>query len=112
MDDVGGQNRPVGHRRKFLYPELQQIGIGYVEPGASSAVWVGAPGRSKIPIARMASVPAFVAHPSPGFWPNYLLPTSRRWSFALPNAHFMRAAVTVHLNGKPIPVSYEPFVAG
>lgn len=75
MDDIGGNNASVGHRRWVLGPGQSTFATGDV-PGANSlAVMLGGGGE----------VPAtleFVAWPSAGYFPKSLIPSSRRWSFS------------------------------
>src|SRR2546428_1604810 len=106
IDDYGGNNYIVGHRRWLLYPQTQLMGSGDgPDTGANyagTAVWVQ-DGHSFE--ARPATRDSFVAWPPQGFVPYQLI--YARWSFAYPNADFSSSTVTMSTNGVNIPVTLE-----
>jgi uncharacterized protein YkwD len=104
MDDGGGNNAPVGHRRWILHPPRLEMASGDV-PGWNALYVFGKTG------ARPSGV-NFVAYPSPGFFPRDLLPRSRRWSFSVPNANFSGATVNVTLGGAALAVTTLPVQNG
>lgn len=104
MDDHGGGNEFVGHRRWLLYPPQVTMGTGSVPTqngkSAANALWVLATFGAR------PATPEYVAWPSPGYFPYQLLPKlSSRWSFSLPSAGFGTATVSVTQNGTPLTVS-------
>ena len=111
MMDHGGNNTGVGHRRWILYPQTQIMATGDVPAqgnyAPANAVWVfddhfGGPR----PLVR----DSFVAWPPQGFVPySSVFP---RWSFALPDADFSGAKVTMRSNGVVVPVSLELYEPG
>jgi len=110
MEDHGGGNAAVGHRRWLLYPQTERMGTGDV-PGddslmAANAIWVfdGRFGQE-----RPSTREAYVAWPPPGYVPYSQVYT--RWSFSHPGADFASASVTLTSNGVPVAVRLEPLVA-
>lgn len=106
MADYGSNNTAAGHRRWILYPQTQNFGNGDVphtgSNGSANALWVF---DGNFGTARPATRDAFVAWPSPGYFPYTLLPT--RWSVAYPNADFSKASVALTKNGTSLSVSLE-----
>ena len=107
IDDVGGANYFVGHRRWILYPPQKIMGAGSIPKTdrnfwSANALWVvGGSG------ARPAR-PAWVAWPPPGFVPYQVLPgDSGRWSFSYPQAGFAGATVTIVCRGTNVAVTVE-----
>ncbi|MFW5829092.1 MAG: CAP domain-containing protein, partial [Planctomycetota bacterium] len=102
MDDFGGGNIDVGHRRWILYPRLSKVGSGSVPAsaghGSANALWVLG-NRTDRP-----AEPAFVTWP-PRHLPYQLLPTSKRWSFTYGGADFTDASVSVSQAGESLSVS-------
>lgn len=95
MEDFGGGNELVGHRRWLLYSRARQMGTGDVPFGthnAANAIWV-------IGNPKPAPAPQFVAWPDRGFVPDSLVPG--RWSLSYPGANFSAATVTMTQNGSP-----------
>jgi hypothetical protein len=97
MEDSGGGNEVVGHRRWLLYSLAVSMGTGDI-PGdggypQTNAIWViGDPGTEP--------APAFAAWPNRGYSPFPLMPA--RWSLSYPNANFGAATVTMTVNGAPV----------
>jgi hypothetical protein len=88
----------LGHRRWLLHPPLQKTGFGFVEGSGTFAVqWIIGSGSPNLP--------AFVAWPSPGWFPTDA--PLGRWSFSAKNANFSAATVTVTniADGRPLQVS-------
>ncbi len=108
MYDSGSNNRPVGHRRWFLFPQLGTVGVGTVGPGANftypsaNAIWV-IDGNYSSP--RPATRDGFVAWPPPGYVPYQVV--FPRWSFSYPGADFSGATVSVKRNGAAVTSSIE-----
>ncbi|HXR04889.1 MAG TPA: hypothetical protein VN836_09305, partial [Verrucomicrobiae bacterium] len=109
--DFGSNNTEVGHRRWILYPQTQVMAAGDVpaESGFSpaNATWIldanfGGP--------RPATSKPYVAWPPEGFIPYSL--AFPQWSFALSNANFSAATVTMTSNGVPVLVSIQPYLTG
>jgi hypothetical protein len=109
--DFGANNTEVGHRRWILYPQTQVMAAGDVpaESGfsAANATWVfdgnyGGP--------RPATSQPFVSWPPAGFVPYQLV--FPQWSFALSNADFSAATVSMTSNGAPVTVSIQPYLTG
>ncbi len=115
IDDSGGGNQVVGHRRWILYPPLAKSFAGDIEntsaftsswptrtPG--NDLWVIPDGNDGTWGARPAS-PAWVAWPPEGYVPYQVLPKgSNRWSFSYPNANMSQATVTISRDGQPISI--------
>eukprot|EP00045_Choanoeca_perplexa_P004430 m.38018 g.38018 ORF g.38018 m.38018 type:complete len:559 (+) comp12568_c0_seq1:101-1777(+) len=110
IDDYGGYNTAVGHRRWILYPKLASIGNGDAGDGSSGAPY----GNCLYVIGSTTSrtVLPFVAWPSKGYFPYQLLPSSRRWSFSVPSADFSAANVTIDQDGDNVPLQFETVVNG
>ncbi|MFH0879244.1 MAG: CAP domain-containing protein [Lentisphaerota bacterium] len=108
MSDTGGGNAAAGHRRWFLYPPNQVMGIGTLPGegsyGEAAAVWViGGTGSRP-------SSPPFVSWPNAGYCPYSL--AYERWSFSVNGANFSGATVTMTCAGAPIGVVKEAVANG
>jgi hypothetical protein len=112
MDDAGGVNSSVGHRRWILYPPQTQMGTGSIptirdEFGgtlswAANALWVVTDATNR------AIPPAFAAWPPAGYVPYPILPQqSGRWSLSFPAADFSRARVSMECAGTNLPLALE-----
>jgi uncharacterized protein YkwD len=103
IDDPGGGNEPVGHRRWILFPPQQAMASGDIPTNTrSNVLWVFA-----TPGPRPAT-PAGVAWPPRGFVPYQVLPAlSNRWSLSYPGAGFSTAVVTMSVGGMAIPVQID-----
>ncbi len=102
IDDFGGGNEFVGHRRWILYPPLAQMGVGDIPSGTPAAQ---ANALGVVDFALFGQRPANVervALPSNGFWPYQLLPGSNRWSLSVAGANFTNATVIVTVNGQAV----------
>ncbi|MFT3888888.1 MAG: CAP domain-containing protein [Arachnia sp.] len=99
MDDRGSHNVEVGHRRWILNPEASAFGTGSTDRSNALLVVSGATDNAN-PRPKGGT-----AWPSAGFFPWETMPTSRRWSYALPALRgydaslFDTAKVTVTLRG-------------
>lgn len=109
--DNGGNNYEVGHRRWILYPQTQIMGTGDVPAEntnlAANSTWVfdanyGGP--------RPATRTPYCSWPPAGYVPHQVV--FPQWSFALSNADFSAATVTMASNGVPLPVTLQPYVTG
>lgn len=111
MEDPGGSNQAVGHRRWILYPQTREMGTGDI-PGASSHP----PANALVVFdnnlwgPRPPTRDEFVAWPPPGYVPIPVV--YPRWSFALPGADFSAATVQMSAFGVEIPVMLAPLVVG
>ncbi len=101
MQDPGGGNTPVGHRRWILFPPQTTMGSGSTTGAngfffGSNALWV-------LDIASRGPrppTPEWVAWPPPGFVPHQVV--YPRWSFSMPDASFTDATVTMTQGGSPV----------
>ena len=109
--DFGANNTAAGHRRWILYPQTQVMASGDVpaENGfnAANATWIfdanfGGP--------RPATTKPYVAWPPEGFVPYSLV--FPQWSFALSNADFTSATVSMTSNGVSVAVATQPYQSG
>lgn len=93
LDDWGGMNQRVGHRRWFLYPYLAAVGVA----GTSRANVTHLFGA---PLDPAAANPAWVSWPSAGWFPSRLDPRGR-WSLGsgADGADFSQARVEVVHDG-------------
>ncbi len=108
MEDSGGSNAVVGHRRWLLYPHTQIMGLGDVEHGRNyNAIWVQ---DANLWAARPATRDGFVAWPPRGYVP--FTEVYPRWSVSYPNANFSAATITMLENGMPIATVKEPVANG
>jgi hypothetical protein len=73
MDDLGANNRIVGHRRWVMYPPSYKMGNGMTS--TTNALWVIGPARASRPN------PAWVSWPTAGWFPSPLEPNGR-WSLS------------------------------
>jgi hypothetical protein len=109
--DFGANNYEVGHRRWILYPQTQVMATGDVpaESGFSpaNATWVF---DANLFGPRPATTKPYVAWPPEGFTPYAL--AFPQWSFALSNADFSAATVSMTSNGVPVSVSIQPYLTG
>src|SRR5262249_41649507 len=105
--DYGANNTAVGHRRWLLYPQTQVMGTGDVpsQSGYSpaNATWVF---DANLFGPRPATRQRYVAWPPEGFVPYQVV--YPQWSFALSNADFSVATVTMKSNGVNVAVSLQP----
>lgn len=110
MQDAGGNNAVVGHRRWLLYPQTRTMGTGDVPAGVlngtgvapANALWVF---DGNFGGTRPATRDGFVAWPPKGYVPYPAV--YGRWSLSYPNADFGTATVTVSKGGVAVPVTVE-----
>jgi hypothetical protein len=109
--DFGANNTEVGHRRWILYPQTQVMAAGDVpaESGFSpaNATWIF---DANLFGPRPATTKPYVAWPPEGFTPYAL--AFPQWSFALSNANFSAATVSMTSNGVLVSVSIQPYLTG
>ena len=109
--DFGANNTEVGHRRWILYPQTQAMAAGDVPAEspylAANATWVF---DANLFGSRPATAKPYVAWPPEGFVPYSL--AFPQWSFALSNADFSAATVSMTSNGAPVTVSLQPYLTG
>lgn len=113
VNDFGDNNAAVGHRRWFLFPVADVVGIGDVpasiENNASSVavIWTLPDTWDK---PRPATRDPFIAWPPSGYVPAPLV--FARWSFSHPGADFSQATVSLSMDGSSIPLVVEPVATG
>jgi hypothetical protein len=102
LDDWGGPNHRVGHRRWLLYPPLAAVAIAGTTRANVTTV-LGSP------VDTTAPEPPWVAWPSAGWFPSRLDPRGR-WSLSsgADDADFSHATVTVTYQGRPVDVRLRP----
>ncbi len=109
--DFGNGNSEVGHRRWILLPQEQIMGTGDVPASgtniAGNSTYVF---DSSINGPRPATRKPYVSWPPEGFVPYQV--TFPYWSFALSNADFSAATVSMLSNGAPVSVSVQPYQTG
>ncbi len=100
IEDSGGGNEGVGHRRWLLYPPQASIATGDVDGTrgssgrSSNALWVIGGWGTRAP------TPNGIAWPPRGFIPYQMMPSgSNRWSLSIENADFSHATVSMLRNG-------------
>lgn len=108
IQDGGSNNAETGHRRWILLPHQLTMGSGHI-PGASSTDWQGMTAALWVHDTKAPERPAtrdeFVSWPPKGFVPYQVV--YPRWSFALSDADFAAATVTVQRAGQNVPVAIE-----
>jgi len=116
INDHGGGNSAVGHRRWLLYPQTVTMGTGDV-PGDGSfreanSIWVFDEnfGGSRPDTRDSSGGQQFVAWPPPGHVPYSLV--FPRWSISIAGANFSGATVTMLRNGETIDAVKEPISTG
>ena len=103
IEDPGLRNIDVGHRSTILHPPTRNMGIGHVA-GAdgrypANALWVFDEDVFSDDY-RTREADRFVAWPPRGFIPEPIV--YPRWSFAVNEADFDRAEVTMTVDGRPV----------
>jgi hypothetical protein len=110
MDDFGGGNEAVGHRRWILYSRQANVATGDIPAGAANAsnsLWVLGP------FGTPAATPDGVAWPPRGYVPWDALPAvSNRWSFSYPGASFGGVTASVSGPGGSFAVANESIANG
>jgi hypothetical protein len=112
MNDNGGNNAAVGHRRWIIYPQTRTMGTGDVPGNGASllpanAVWIF---DDLFGTARPATRTTAVTYPPAGYVPHTLV--WPRWSFSHPGASFTNATVSMTRNGQAISAAPEPLSTG
>ena len=112
IEDAGGHNLSVGHRRWLLYPQTQVMGSGDIapEPGAGQKASAIIIFDNQFGLTRPQTRDQYVSWPPAGFVPYQLI--FPRWSFSLPNGDFSQAIVSVTLNNREIPLEVFPVENG
>lgn len=109
--DFGANNYEVGHRRWLLYPQTQVMGTGDVPQAGSfnsaNTVWVF---DANLFGPRPGTRQGYVAWPPEGFVPHQVV--FPQWSFALSNADFSVASVSMTSNGVSVAVALQPYATG
>ncbi len=109
--DFGASNYAVGHRRWLLYPQTRVMATGDVpaqgEYEAANTTWVF---DANLFGPRPATRQSSVAWPPAGYVPYPIV--FPQWSFALSNADFSVAAVSMTSNGVSLAVELQPYAAG
>ena len=97
MDEPGGTNTAVGHRRWLLNPFSTVVGTGSTD--TANALTVIGPTSSSRPN------PKYVGWPTAGYFPNAIEPNGR-WSLSAGkrNTNFRKARIIIHHNGVRVPV--------
>ena len=111
INDPGGGNYPVGHRRWILYPQTQFMGTGDIPPTSyapSNALWVFDLDNMWGP--RPDTREEYVAWPPPGYTPYQVV--FPRWSFGFAGANFSNANITMTKNGQPLSLQKNPVQNG
>ena len=96
LDDWGGGNHRVGHRRWLLYPHLRSVGIAGTDRANVTHLF-------GTPFDAAAPNPQWVSWPTAGWFPSRLDPRGR-WSFGsgADDTDFSRATVSVTYRGQPV----------
>lgn len=98
IEDPGGGNERVGHRRWLLFSKAKVMGQGSTTN--TNAIWVSGNDGNPIP----SSYPEFVAYPTKDYMPAPLV--FPRWSFSKPEADFLGANVAMtDQNGTAVPLT-------
>lgn len=105
MEDGGGNNKDVGHRRWILYPRNTVFGLG----STNGAMALYVLGNENIPNYDYRnpfdSNKDYVTWPAAGFFPAALVPN--RWSFSMAGADFTNSTITATHNGKTVNCGIE-----
>jgi hypothetical protein len=109
--DYGANNSEVGHRRWLLYPEEVVMGIGDVlgegTNAAANLTYVFDPRSFG---TRPATRQPYVSWPPEGYVPYQVV--FPYWSFAISNADFSGATVSMTSNGVPVSTVIQPYKVG
>ena len=102
IDNLMYDGTALGHRRNSLNPSITTMGSGSIPstaglPSSEANIVLTTPSATRPPVRT-----GFVAWPPAGFVPYQVV--YPRWSFALPNADFSGATVTMQHNGAAFPV--------
>jgi hypothetical protein len=109
--DFGANNSEVGHRRWLLYPQTQVMATGDLPSQgqyyAANATWVF---DANLFGPRPATRQPYVAWPPAGYAPFQVV--FPQWSFALSNADFSMATLSMTSNGVGVAVALQPYEEG
>ena len=109
--DFGANNYEVGHRRWLLYPQTKIMGTGDVPASgsyeAANTTWVF---DANLFGPRPTTRQSYVAWPPEGYVPYQVI--YPQWSFALSNADFSAASVSMTSNGVNVAVALQSYVTG
>jgi len=109
--DFGSGNIEVGHRRWVLYPQTQVMATGDVPSQgtnyAANTTWVF---DANLYGPRPATRQPYVAWPPAGYAPYQVV--FPQWSFALSNADFSMATLSMTSNGVSVAAELQPYAAG
>jgi len=101
VEDDGGNNTAVGHRRWILYPYRRVFGHGSTE--SAMALWaLGGKDGNQTEEVMDQYANTFVAWPPEWYFPASMTPY--RWSISLAGADFDKAEVTMKINGRSVPL--------
>jgi uncharacterized protein YkwD len=100
MDDPGGTNTAVGHRRWVLNPFTTQVGIGSTD--TANALTVIGPTSSHRPN------PRYIGWPTAGYFPNAIEPDGR-WSLSAGKRNVSFAHAKIHVYGAAGRVSVHKY---
>ena len=113
MEEHGGNNAAVGHRRWLLYPQTRFMGTGDVSQvlngrsAQANTLWVF---DDRLRTTRPAVRSEFVAWPPAGHVPHTAV--YPRWSFSYPDADFSQSSVSMTEDGKALATLAEPLSPG
>ena len=111
MEDFGGNNAAVGHRRWIIYPQTQIMGTGDVPEttgfNSANSTWVF-DGHFSDP--RPTTRTGFVSWPPAGYVPYQVV--FARWSLSYPGANFGSATITMTSNGVSVATVKEAVSTG
>ncbi|HKS37177.1 MAG TPA: CAP domain-containing protein [Verrucomicrobiae bacterium] len=111
MEDFGGNNAAVGHRRWIFYPQTQIMGTGDIPETTSfnsaNSTWVF-DGHFSDP--RPTTRSGFVSWPPAGYVPYQVV--FARWSLSYPGANFGSATITMTSNGVSVATVKETVSTG
>lgn len=108
MNDGGDNNYFVGHRVDLTRASLASLASGGAGVTASKNSY--SLNNAILAVREQSSDSAFVAWPSPGYFPAELLPSdSLRWSVGCEGCYAANAQVTMEVGGVSLPVIREQF---
>jgi hypothetical protein len=108
MNDGGDNNYFVGHRVSLTRPSVASVASGGAGITASRTSY--SLNNAIMPVTEPSTDIAYVAWPSPGYFPAELLPSdSLRWSVGCEGCYAKNAQVSMEVGGVNLPVLREPF---
>lgn len=109
VEDDGGNNESVGHRRWILYPDRKVFGHGSTPN--SMALWaLGSENSLQSPEIREQYDETFVAWPAQYYFPTHLAPY--RWSLSRNGATFDDTRIEMYCNNKRVQLEILPLAYG